>query len=282
MSISLNTNHQKHVTSRTSVIIHTILFLLVFTYGSKFISHFSSITNFPWFKTLDELTGKPFLTSRIVSFIFAGIIYIIFTLCWERENWKKALFIYNPLPGLARGTAYAFILLVTSFALLLITKLVVVNGFTTSINHIILLIFAWCIAQFFNAIKEEFIYRGYVLRRLSEKFNKHASVLLVSVIFGLEHYTQYHFLGVIFATVFGLICGYLYLFYEDIYIPIGMHAIWDIGSHTLLNGKIFSFTISSHTAFMRINTELFYYLIILFVNILFLGLFFVYKKLWRL
>jgi membrane protease YdiL (CAAX protease family) len=165
----------------------------------------------------------------------------------------------------------------------LLSKTIVVDTSATTPNLTKFnLILAWTIAQFFNSIKEEVIYRGYLLRKLITKYNIGFCVLLVSIIFGAGHYAQFNWLGAIFATIFGLIMGYLYLYYNNIYVPIAMHAVWDICSHTFLTGKIIVFHITTYPPWFAINSERLYFSMVIGGNILFLLYFFIRKRLWML
>lgn len=72
-------------------------------------------------------------------------------------------------------------------------------------------------------IKEELLFRGYVLRFFESKYNKAwVGVLISSTIFGLLH-LQYPVTGVIM----GLIFAGLYLKFRTLTVPIVAHMIWN-------------------------------------------------------
>src|SRR5947208_73184 len=112
------------------------LFILIF-YSYSYIQNYSIIFPDDFFQSLDQLTGHPFLSKRISSFIFFISIYMFFTLSLDKENWKKALFIYNPLPGLFKGTILSIFWVALTFILLLSFKVVIPDGIIKDGEHII-------------------------------------------------------------------------------------------------------------------------------------------------
>jgi len=78
-------------------------------------------------------------------------------------------------------------------------------------------------------ITEEFIFRGYILSRLSALIkNKHIAVVLSALLFAFIHigYKTYHEL--LFAFLIGLVSGYYYQKYRNIKVIIVVHFLIDI------------------------------------------------------
>ncbi|GGA91313.1 hypothetical protein GCM10011491_19150 [Brucella endophytica] len=265
------------------ILIHAALFSLAYSYVYPFLKHFLPEWRFPAFDYLNELTGFPPLESRILHFLFAVVLYALFAVLWERENWKDAFFLRDSPKGLLKGAAFALLLALGALALYQLAGLLDIEGIIPDHQKTAALILAWFVAQAFNAVQEELVFRGYLLRHLAGHFNKHASVALVSLIFGMGHIAQYDWTGFIFATVGGAIFGYVYLFYRNIYVPIGMHGVWDICSHTLVNTKILLAQpgpLMERLGDSAGNNALF--LTVVGVHVLFLAAFFIWKRLWRL
>jgi len=78
-------------------------------------------------------------------------------------------------------------------------------------------------------ITEEFIFRGYILSRLSVFFkNKHVAVVISALLFAFIHlsYKTYHEL--LFAFILGMVFGYHYQKYRNIKVLIAVHFLVDI------------------------------------------------------
>jgi membrane protease YdiL (CAAX protease family) len=266
---------------KINILVHAVLFWASYSYAYPFLREYLPLDHITLFDGLNALTGFPTLQSRIAHFVFALLLYVLFAIAWERENWKEAFFLKDSPIGLLRGAAFALLIVVGILVLLQLVGLLDIKGLIPNHEKAAALIFAWFIAQIFNAVQEELVFRGYLLRRLAGQFDKHLSVAIVSLIFGLGHVAQYSLPGFISATLSGAIFGYLYLWYKNIYVPIGMHGTWDICSHVLVNLKILEVQpgpLLSPSALETFST--FPYVVAAYM--LFLGVFFVWHRLWRL
>lgn len=268
---------------KTRILVHVALFWAIYSYVLPFLRGHIPIERFNAFSSLNELTGFPTLESRIVHFAFAVLLYGLFTVAWERENWGEAFFLSNSPMGLLKGAVFALLVALGALALFALTGLIDIQGIIPDHRHVAALILAWLVAQVFNAVQEELVFRGYILRRLAGPFNKHAAVAVSSLIFGLGHIAQYSLSGFIFATMAGAIYGYLFLTYRNIYVPIGMHGVWDICSHVLVNLKIL--VTQPGPLLLRLGVEnynIYSFAYIVAANAVFLVVFFVWRRLWRL
>jgi uncharacterized protein len=79
------------------------------------------------------------------------------------------------------------------------------------------------------AVGEELIFRGYAFQLLIEKMGPFATILPVSVIFGLAHGSNPNAskLGVLNTVIWGVILGYSFLRSHDLWLPIGLHFCWN-------------------------------------------------------
>ncbi|MDQ2710673.1 MAG: CPBP family intramembrane metalloprotease [Acidobacteriota bacterium] len=80
------------------------------------------------------------------------------------------------------------------------------------------------------ATGEELIFRGYAFQLLVNKMGPFATVLPVSVIFGLMHATNPHssLLGVINTMLWGIVLGCGFIRSRDLWLPIGLHFGWNL------------------------------------------------------
>ena len=77
---------------------------------------------------------------------------------------------------------------------------------------------------------EEMIFRGYAFQLLVEKMGAFATILPVSVIFGLTHAANPHasLLGIVNTFLWGLVLGVAFLRSRDLWLPIGLHFGWNL------------------------------------------------------
>ncbi len=77
---------------------------------------------------------------------------------------------------------------------------------------------------------EEMIFHGYAFQLLIEKIGPFATILPVSVIFGLTHASNPHAssLGVLNTFLWGLVLGVAFLRSRDLWLPIGLHFGWNL------------------------------------------------------
>jgi uncharacterized protein len=78
-------------------------------------------------------------------------------------------------------------------------------------------------------ITEEFIFRGYILSRLSLMLkNQHLAVIISAALFAYVHLGYHSVSEIIFTFLFGLIMGYHYLRYRNIKVLIFVHFTYDL------------------------------------------------------
>ncbi len=78
-------------------------------------------------------------------------------------------------------------------------------------------------------ITEEFIFRGYILSRLSVFVkNKHVAVIVSALLFAFIHLSYKTYGELLFAFLLGLLFGYHYQKYRNIKVVIAVHFLVDI------------------------------------------------------
>jgi len=87
------------------------------------------------------------------------------------------------------------------------------------------------------AAREELAFRGYPLRRLEKLFGPYQSLLLLAVVFALEHLAGgYTWSNALFgAGVGALLFGMAALATRGLALPIGLHTAWNFGQWILGN-----------------------------------------------
>jgi membrane protease YdiL (CAAX protease family) len=92
-------------------------------------------------------------------------------------------------------------------------------------QHPVLLVFTTLTA----GISEEFVFRGYMISRLSLFFsNKYLPIIISALLFASIH-LGYNSTGeLIFTFLFGLVFGYHYQKYRNIKVLVTVHFLWDL------------------------------------------------------
>jgi hypothetical protein len=85
------------------------------------------------------------------------------------------------------------------------------------------------IVLLFGAVGEEMLFRGYAFQILIRAIGPFATILPVSVIFGLAHMSNPNatLLGIINTALWGVLFGYAFLLSGDLWLPIGLHFGWN-------------------------------------------------------
>lgn len=91
------------------------------------------------------------------------------------------------------------------------------------------------------SIHEEVIFRGYVTSLLAQNMHFIPALIISSLIFAAVHIGNADFAWMGFGSIFfgGYLLGILYLKYQNLYIPIGMHWFWNY-----YHGNILGFDVS--------------------------------------
>ncbi len=81
----------------------------------------------------------------------------------------------------------------------------------------------------FGAVGEEMLFRGYGFQVLLRGVGNFATILPISVLFGLMHVWNQNvsLLGIFNTIGFGILFGYAFLRSGDLWLPIGLHFGWN-------------------------------------------------------
>jgi hypothetical protein len=85
------------------------------------------------------------------------------------------------------------------------------------------------IVLLFGAVGEEMLFRGYAFQVLVKAIGPFATILPVSVLFGLAHSDNLNFswLALINTMLWGVVLGYAFILSGDLWLPIGLHFGWN-------------------------------------------------------
>ncbi len=85
------------------------------------------------------------------------------------------------------------------------------------------------IVLLFGGIGEEMLFRGYGFQVLMDALGPFATILPVSVLFGLAHARNLHVnaLGLVNTGAWGVVLGYAFWRSGDLWLPIGLHVGWN-------------------------------------------------------
>ena len=85
------------------------------------------------------------------------------------------------------------------------------------------------IVLLFGAVGEEMLFRGYMFQVLVKAIGPFATILPMSVLFGLAHSDNLNFswLALVNTILWGIVLGYAFLLSGDLWLPIGLHFGWN-------------------------------------------------------
>lgn len=126
-----------------------------------------------------------------------------------------------------------------------------------------------------NVVAEELIFRGYLLQKFSLLSTKNVACFLSAVLFALAH--PYHTLGlygiVTQAGLIGFALAYIALYYNSIYVTIGIHLANNVLTRAVHSGQLGILSTVETTSFSFTTIYQLMY-------VSFFLLFFIYHQVW--
>jgi uncharacterized protein len=169
---------------------------------------------------------------------FVAIVSISASIIFFNETrvWRRLLLSFS-FEEFSFGNFLAFIILAPTLFCLAIFQLI---DFEFQTNRLFELeLFSLLLV----AVVEELLLRGFILESLRSKYSPAISILASSAIFGLLHIfnDNLSIVGLVNITLSGLILGFLYVRFNTLAAPIGMHFFWNV-----FQGPIFGFNVSGN------------------------------------
>lgn len=170
--------------------------------------------------------------TRIIPFIWFIVVTTIFTLKIDKKSFKDiGLFPFlKSKKEFGLGILFATIPVIIG---LLLTLLNISNiGLKESIGIGLIGIIAYYALVAFS---EEILFRGYMLNAFPEQLNWMIKAIIASIFFTAFHAINSEFNSeiAVFLFIFGLLFAYMYLKSGNLWMPIGFHMTWNIGTDYL-------------------------------------------------
>lgn len=104
-----------------------------------------------------------------------------------------------------------------------------------------------------QGISEEVIFRGYLLNGLSTRFSPKIAIVISSILFSVVHFANGNasILSFINLTTFGLVLGFLFYQYQNIWLVVGLHTAWNFISSIIYGSNVSNINLS--TALFKIK-----------------------------
>lgn len=188
----------------------------------------------------------PTTLGRIIcGFIFGGVLLGIYQLLACTIETGLFTLGHSSIPGIFKNLGLGILIGTVCISLTILSLMVfgcyTVEGFSFHGLSLLLSLASY----FIGACCEEIVFRGIILRFIGIKWNSVAAFVISSVLFGLIHILNYGmtWMGIVGIIVVGFMFGATYLYSGSIWMPLGIHWIWNV-----LEDTIFGSAVSGHSA----------------------------------
>jgi len=182
---------------------------------------------FPWAMSVVD---SPFVIAALSTFAAAGVANAIVLRIWERGQlvdiglgWTSASR-RNLSLGILGGLGAGVVVLVGPI-LFRVADLEPAKDSHFQWPSLLLV----SIVLLFGAVGEEMLFRGYGFQVLVKAIGPFATILPISVLFGLAHTQNLHFtwIALLNTILWGVVLGYAFVVSGDLWLPIGLHFGWN-------------------------------------------------------
>ncbi|MBI3679887.1 MAG: CPBP family intramembrane metalloprotease [Acidobacteria bacterium] len=171
------------------------------------------------------------VSASLSTFAAAAAANAIAMRVYERRHMADVGLLWTPasrrnlLLGFAGGAGAAVLVLAPPLALGL-AEWKVAEGWQGNIASALFL----AVVLLFGAVGEELLFRGYGFQVLLGSLGVYATILPVSVLFGLAHTNNQNAttLGMVNTILWGLLFSLAFLRSRDLWLPIGLHYGWNV------------------------------------------------------
>ena len=167
-----------------------------------------------------------FILDGLAELFIATIIVFIFSYLLKDKKLLRNLFVGKSLRLFIWG---AVVGLISILAGSLILYLMGSISFTES-DFMLTYLLAFFVFFLLAAVTEELFFRGFIQNQFAKTCNKYLAVLFGSVLFTLIHIFNADISFISFFNIFlaGYLLGLMYLYKNNLWLPIGFHALWNI------------------------------------------------------
>jgi membrane protease YdiL (CAAX protease family) len=179
------------------------------------------------------ILGQPgiFVISALASFTAAAVANAITVRIYERGRLSDLGLAWTTgsLREFGMGTGIAFLgaaLILGGSLAVGIAQMETVPGVEHPVSRFV---FA-SVVLLFGAAGEEILFRGYAFQLLIRRLGPFATILPVSILFGLGHADNPNAgaLAIVNTVMWGVLLGYSYLRTKALWLPIGLHFGWNL------------------------------------------------------
>jgi membrane protease YdiL (CAAX protease family) len=242
MSVVFNSQHE--LRSGWKVLIYVIVLLVSFVVGAIFVSLFFA-------DNLVDENEIEFLAINVGVQLIASIIALLFMARFV-DRVPASTFAF-PLRVEGRREFLTGAGIATAMLVIVIICCMLLGDLTIERNAASALsILSMGLVLLAAAAFEELVFRGYPLQTLIKGLGQWPAVLLTSILFGLAHLSNPNAstLGIINTVLAGLLLCFGYLQTRRLWLPYGLHFVWNAGL-----GLILGFSLSGiNTASVWITT----------------------------
>ena len=202
----------------------------------------SSIMFFYAITPINEIVHLiPTYWGRIIcGFLLGGILLGIYQLLACTIETGRFTLGHSSIPGIFKNLGLG-ILIGTVYISLTILSLMVFGCYTVEgfgfqgLSLLLSLEF-----YFIGACSEEIIFRGIILRFIGIKWNVVAALIISSVLFGILHCFNpgMTWMGIVGIILVGFMLGATYLYSGSIWMPLGIHWIWNTLEDTIFGSAV--------------------------------------------
>jgi membrane protease YdiL (CAAX protease family) len=145
------------------------------------------------------------------------------------------------ITGFLIGVGLGFVVEIISVILMAIMGWYKITGFSWNFNSLSVLSAAYVYAIFFcieTGVIEEVMFRGFLIKLVSDRYDLKIAVVASSIIFGLLHFSGSNnafpwWAALVSATVAGFMFAQAFLVHRNLWLPIGIHFAWHFAGRTL-------------------------------------------------
>lgn len=162
----------------------------------------------------------------------------VFRTAIDRQPFQTVGFVGQNIPyQLLKGGAWAIGIQTVAFLILYITGAISVEAGGVEWGNLIGFLGLFLLIS----IYEEVVFRGYITSLLAQNMHFIPALTISSLLFAAVHIGNADFTWMGFGSIFfgGYLLGILYLKYQNLYLPIGMHWFWNY-----YHGNILGFDVS--------------------------------------
>ena len=202
-------------------------------------SDISNITN-PYNEVM--LDYLPLLAASIIG------IWIVHQKIFRRSTafsgWNSQRAVFDSVGGVILG----FGIITSGFIILIISGQIGVS----TINWNSFLFFGFMIFFLIQSSVEEFVVRSFLLPTIANRFNVATGLISTSLIFTLLHLSNPNVTALSLTNLFlaGILLGVTFLYFKNIYFPIGLHFGWNF-----FQGSFYGFEVSGLDVYSYIDSK---------------------------